>query len=121
MAAEAEQSLDVAAEPAERAPAIEMPAEEAEAYSLPTDQAPAAAAPPEPLVGLEPTSIPSVMESIQPEEEIVIQDESPEPRLIGAQSTYPERQIFRLVEMFLLIVGLSTGFVAFLLRPKRTV
>ena len=120
MVAEAEQSLDVAAEPAERAPAVEMPAEEAEAYILPTDKAPVAAAPPAPLAGVEPTSVPSVMESIQPEEEIVMADESPEPRLIGAQSTYPERQAIRLIEMFLLIMGLSTGFVAFFLRPKRT-
>ena len=120
MALEAEEPLDVAAEPDERAAAMEMPAEEAEGYLVQTAEAPFAAAPPAPLAGVEATSMPSALEPLQPEEEIVIPDEIPESGLTGVRAILYERQILRLIEMILLIVGVTTGFVAFLLRPKRS-
>lgn len=119
LALEAEESLDVASETVERAPAIEMPAEEAELYLLPTDEA-LAASPPATLASVEATSTPSAMESIQPEEDIKAMEKSPESRLTGLRSILFERQILRFIEMILLIVGVTTGFVAFLLRPKRS-
>ncbi len=120
MALEAEPSLGVAAEPEERAPAMEMPAEEAEGYQVPTEEAPFAAAPPAPLADMEATIVPSTPEALQLAEEIEIADELPESRLTGVRAKLYERQILRLVEMVLLIVGVTTGFVAFLLRPKRS-
>jgi hypothetical protein len=120
MALEVEPSLDVASEPDERAPAMEMPMEEAEGYQVPTAEAPFAAAPPAPLVGVEATSMPSALESLQPVEEIEIADELPESGFTGVRAILYERQILRLVEMVLLLVGVTTGFMAFLLRPKRS-
>lgn len=119
LALEAEESLDVATEPVERAPALEMPAEEAELYLLPTDEA-LTASPPAPFAAEEATSEISAIESIQPEEDIKVMEKGPESRLKGLRSILYERQVIRLVEMILLIVGVTTGFVAFLLRPKRS-
>lgn len=120
MALESEESLDVASEPAERAaPAPEMPAEDTELYILPTGEA-LAGTPPPPLASAEPTQIPPIMESIQPEEEVNAMEDSPESRLNSLRSFLFRSQLLRLIEMILLIVGMTTGFVAFLLRPKRT-
>ena len=99
---------------------MEMPAEEAEGYQVPTEEAPFAAAPPAPLADMEASIVPSTPEALQLAEEIEIADELPESRLTGVRAKLYERQILRLVEMVLLIVGVTTGFVAFLLRPKRS-
>lgn len=88
---------------------------------MPTDEVPLAAAPPAPLADVEATNVPSTLESFQPEVGIEItKDESSESRLTGVRAILYERQILRIIEMVLLVVGVTTGFVAFMLRPKRS-
>lgn len=116
---EADQALDVAAVPMERAPAIEMPAAEAEGYPLPTEKASIAAAPPATLAYAEPTTLPTEVPPIPLEEEVVSADESLEPRLVQVQETSRNRSVLRVLEVVLAIMGVTAGFTAFYLRPKR--
>lgn len=119
--AEAEQALDVAAVPAERAPAIEMPAAEAEGYPLPTEKATIAEAPPATLAYAEPTTLPTEVPPIPLEEEVVLTDESLEPQLVQVQEISRNLRVLRILEVILAIMGVTTGLVAFYLRPKRKV
>ena len=98
-----------------------MPAEEAEGYVLPSEKADITPPPRATLSGVEPTSIPTAWPTIQPEEEIVLQDDSFENRYIQAQQDYRNRRILRVIEVILLIMGVTTGFVALYLRPKHKI